>query len=173
LHKSKFALDKVICYVDRDVEDICKRLNLADKNAVAEYLIEFIQSSHDLRKSANALKKFLQREYPGEWGPLETQPTQGGAGGSKKRDRSPPSKQVFDCQRKSLPLSQSAQASGNSRGIASQSRSTGEKLKVTLKRKHALQKSGSTRGVPEERLARVPTHLEVQTSQSKDERHAF
>jgi hypothetical protein len=46
-------------------------------------------------------------------------------------------------------------------------------LKVTLKRKPALQKSGSTHGAPEERLARVPTHLEVQTSQSKDERHAF
>jgi hypothetical protein len=66
LHKSKFAVDKVICYVDRDVEDICERLNLADKDAVAEYLIEFIQSSHHLKKSANALKKFLQREYHGE-----------------------------------------------------------------------------------------------------------
>jgi hypothetical protein len=46
-------------------------------------------------------------------------------------------------------------------------------LKVTLKRKPDSQKSGSTHGSLEERLARVPTHLEVQTSQSKDERHAF
>jgi hypothetical protein len=43
LHKSKFAVDRVICYVDRDVEDICERLNLADEDAVVEYLIEFIQ----------------------------------------------------------------------------------------------------------------------------------
>jgi hypothetical protein len=92
LHNSKFAVDRVICYIDRDVEDIYERLNLADKDAIAKYLIEFIQSSHDLRKSANVLKKFLQIEYPGEWGPLETQPTEGGARGSKKRDRSPPSK---------------------------------------------------------------------------------
>jgi hypothetical protein len=66
LHKSKFAVDRVICYVDHDVEDICERLNCVDEDAVAEYLIEFIQSSHDLRKSANLLKKFLQKEYPGE-----------------------------------------------------------------------------------------------------------
>jgi hypothetical protein len=66
LHKSKFAVDKVICYVDRDVEDICKKLNRANEDAVAEYLIEFIQSLHDLRKSANALKKFLRREYLSE-----------------------------------------------------------------------------------------------------------
>jgi hypothetical protein len=97
----------VICYVDRDVEDICERLNRADEDVVAEYLIEFIQSSHDLRKSANALKKFLRREYPSKEGPLETQPTQGRAGGSKKHDRSLPSKQVSDSQRKSLPSSQS------------------------------------------------------------------
>jgi hypothetical protein len=155
------------------VEDICERLNLADKDAVAKYLIEFIQSSHDLRKSANALKKFLQREYPIEWRPLETYPIHGGARGSKKRERFPPSKQVSDSQKKSLPSSQSAQAGGSSREIASQSRSTGEKLKVTLKRKHDLQKSRSTRGAPEERLARVPTQLEVHTSQSKDERYTF
>jgi hypothetical protein len=42
LHKSKFVMDRVICYVDHDVEDICDRLNLADKDAVFEYLIEFI-----------------------------------------------------------------------------------------------------------------------------------
>jgi hypothetical protein len=123
LHKSKLAMDRVICYVNRDVKDICERLNCADEDAVAEYMNEFIDSSHDLRKLANSLKKFLWREYPGKSGPLESQPTQGGAGGSKKHDRSPPSKQVSDSQRKSLLSSQSAQASGSSRGTASQSRS--------------------------------------------------
>jgi hypothetical protein len=111
-----FARDKVICFFDGDVGNICERLNNAHKDAVPENLIEDILSLHDLKKSAAHLRRFLLREfpgeYPGEYGPLVTQETQVGAEGSRKcpKDppRDPPSRQVSDSQKKSLPSSQSA-----------------------------------------------------------------
>ncbi|CAM6128069.1 unnamed protein product [Calypogeia fissa] len=182
LHKNNFARDKVICFVEEDVGNICERLNNADRDAVSEYLIEFILSSHDLKKSASGLRRFLLRAFPGEWGPPVTQATLAGAGGSKKRvrdpPRDPPIRQVSDSQKKSLPSSQSAQAGGSSRGTASQSRSTGSGLKVARRKRSgpASQNVGSTSAVgdaPSQRLSRVQTHLEVQKSESKDERMAF
>jgi hypothetical protein len=55
LHKGKFAVDRVICYVDGNMDDICERFNNSDKDVVPEYLIEFIQWFHDLKKSASRL----------------------------------------------------------------------------------------------------------------------
>jgi hypothetical protein len=66
LFKNNFAPDKVICFVDEDVGNIYERLNNADKDAVLEYLIEFILSSHDLKMSASKLRRFLLMAYPGE-----------------------------------------------------------------------------------------------------------
>jgi hypothetical protein len=170
LHKNNFSQNKVIYFVDDDVDDICERLNNANEDAVLKYLVEFIQSLHDLKKSANSLRRFLLRKYPDECGPPTTQATQARAGRSKKRvrdpPRDPPSRQMSDSQKKSLLLGQFAQAGGTSRGTASQSRSTGSRLKVALKKRNgpAFQNVGSTSGALSQRLSRVPTHLEVQKS---------
>jgi hypothetical protein len=160
LHKNKFLTDKVVNYVDHNLDGICKRLMRADKEAVPEYLIEYIQGHHDLKKSANGLRRFLNRKHPRVYGPSETKQTQtqGGAGGSKKwpieKLPKPPSKQGSNSLKKAkLP----SQAGGSSRETEFESRSPASKLKLTVKRpkKLASQNVGSTSKRSVQRLERM------------------
>jgi hypothetical protein len=59
LSPDNFSTDKVVCFHPTDEENICERLNHADRDSVAEYLLEFVTTKHDLKKPTSSLKKFL------------------------------------------------------------------------------------------------------------------
>jgi hypothetical protein len=66
LSPKNFSTEKVICFQPIGVEHIYLRLNHVDRDSVADYLLEFVTTKHDLKKSTGSLKKFLVNRFPSE-----------------------------------------------------------------------------------------------------------
>jgi hypothetical protein len=101
LSPQKFSKQKVIYFHPTNVDGIYERLNYTDKDVVAEYFLEFIYSSHDLKKSTSSLKKFLLKQLLEEFAASSSR-IQGEAKGSKKCPRDPSTSKGSDSQKKSL-----------------------------------------------------------------------